>query len=232
LPDRSRGLDAFVIARIGHLTAALTIINTLQHPSPFEKTLTDMRHIDDVFPQHLLNAAPAPRRCHETADYLDHLLDERPDLHGAALPYANHDELAELVMTRLWNRTRATDLEALADISSHEECDFWIALAILLRVFPDPQSDPALIALATHLVDRINAGTWRMRYSETPIVSPRGVELYSKLSEGRPELSLSEETMSRALAHAAWLARGQKTATRFAMFNGAPIWAANNLEID
>ena len=99
-------------------------------------------------------------------------------------------------------------------------------------IFPDPQSDPALIALATHLVDRINAGTWRMRYSETPIVSPRGVELYSKLSEGRPELSLSEETMSRALAHAAWLARGQKTATRFAMFNGAPIWAANNLEID
>ena len=82
------------------------------------------------------------------------------------------------------------------------------------------------------LVARINAGTWRMRYSETPIVSPRGVELYSKLSEGRPELSLSEETMSRALAHAAWLARGQKTATRFAMFNGAPIWAANNLEID
>lgn len=186
-----------------------------------------MRQIDDVFPRHLLAAAPAPERCHESADYMDHLLDERPDLLSAALPYANHDELAELVMTRLWSRTRVTDLQGLADIAEHEECDFWIALAILLRVFPDPQSDHALVALAEFLIDRINSGILRLRYSDTPIISPRGVELYAKLAEGRPELALSTQVMHQAMTHAQWLERGQATAPRYAMFNGTPIRAAN-----
>lgn len=191
-----------------------------------------MTQLDTQFPQRILDAAPAPQRCYEAVDYLDHLLDERADLFSAAVPHATHENLAELVITRLWSRTRTADLQALAEIAEHPETDFWIGLAILLRVFPDPQSDPALVALAARLVARINAGTWRMRHSETPIISPRGLELYGRLSENRPDLSLTEEAIARAQSHAAWLERGRKAAPRFAMFNGNPVWAANHTDVD
>ena len=191
-----------------------------------------MTQIQDQFPHRILEAAPAPRRCYEAVDYLDHLLDERPDLFSAALPYAGHEDLAELVVTRLWSRARSADLQALAAIAEHPDCDVWIGLAILLRIFPDPRSDPALIALADSLVMKMNTGIWSLRYSATPVISLRGLELYAKLSANRPELALSSEVVAAAAAHAAWLDRGRRAAPRYAMFDGRPIWAANQTDPD
>ncbi|WP_136636881.1 hypothetical protein [Pseudooceanicola onchidii] len=191
-----------------------------------------MTLLTDQFPARILDAAPAPRRCYEAVDYLDHLLDERPDLFSAAVPFAGHEDLAELVMTRLWSRSRTADLQALAEIAEHPETDFWVGFAILLRVFPDPTSAPALVTLAARIVARINSGTWRLQHSVTPIISTRGLELYARLSENRPDLRLTDEAIARAEAHAAWLERGRKATPRYTTFNGTPIWAANTSDTD
>lgn len=187
-----------------------------------------MRRPESIFPAHILSAAPARDNCNCVAAYLNALLDERPDLLTAALPWAAHEDLADFVLTRRWTRGRTADLQALADIAEHPECDFWLALAILLRAFPDTQADLTIIALAEYLVARINDGDMRMRHSDTPVISPRGLELYVRLSADRPALQIGPDIVARARAHAAWLGRKRGAAPRVAMFNGAPIWAANH----
>ncbi|MEC7299967.1 MAG: hypothetical protein VXW43_14935, partial [Pseudomonadota bacterium] len=47
-----------------------------------------MTQLASLFPAHILAAAPVPARIIDASDYLDYLLDERPDLHSAALPHA------------------------------------------------------------------------------------------------------------------------------------------------
>ncbi|EAQ04078.1 hypothetical protein OB2597_08049 [Pseudooceanicola batsensis HTCC2597] len=186
-----------------------------------------MQNIETTFPAHVLKAAPAPETCAGPADYLSHLLDQRPDLCAAALPYAGHEDLAELVTGRMWSRDSGDDLRALGCISDHPECDFWVALAILLRIFPAPGAAPEHTALAVTLVDSINAGRRPMRHSATPVITTEGLRLYESLTEGRDALRISTAIAEKARAHAAWLDRGRRADARYAMFAGTPIWAAN-----
>lgn len=186
----------------------------------------------DIFPSHILAAQPAIGQSQSAAQYLNYLLEERPDLHSAALPWVGHDDLAELMLERHWSRIKATDLQALVDISEHSECDFWISLAILLRLFPDAHAEPPVMSLAHRLIDRINSHSYVMRHSHTPIISLQGLGLYAKIVENQPSLRLSDEIDSKARAHVKWLARTRTSAPRYAMFNGSPIWAANKADPD
>ncbi|SEJ79306.1 hypothetical protein SAMN05421762_0983 [Pseudooceanicola nitratireducens] len=186
-----------------------------------------MTQLASLFPAHILAAAPVPARIIDASDYLDYLLDERPDLHSAALPHARHADLADLILRRHWSNAKTTDMQALLDIADHPECDFWMSLAILLRIFPDAQAAPSVTTLARRLVTRMNSGACLLRHSDTPLISPRGLQLYARVAEDQPDLQLLPEIEDRALRHARWLSRRQANAPRYAMFNGAPIWAAN-----
>ena len=191
-----------------------------------------MDDLDRTFPQHILAAAPAPDRCGCPAEYLDHVLDACPDRFAEALPFASHDNLAELVMIRRWTRARAEDRQAFHDISVHPETDFWIVLAIMLRAFPAPGSGPAEHKLADHLIRLINDGSLRMRYSETPIISTRSIEIYNEMARTYPGMQIEKDIVRAAERHAAWLARGNKQDSRFALFDGMPIFAVNRADQD
>lgn len=188
--------------------------------------------LDETFPSHILAEAPPPDRCACPAEYLDHLLDDKPRLFFQALPHVSHRNLAELVMIRRWSRGRNPDRKAFYDIAAHPECDFWIVLAILVRVFPAPASGPAIQELARHMVDLANSGTLRLRYSDTPVVSTRCLTIYAELSAAHPDLQIAPEVAAAAEAHAAWLTRSRQRGQRMAMFDGMPIWAVNQADQD
>lgn len=182
---------------------------------------------EDIFPDHILIAVPLPFPMVDVPEYLNHLADTRPDVLTAALPYADHDDLAGLVLLRHWSPRRVTDMQALADIADHEQSDFWLALAVLLRLYPDEGAADTIKSLALRLVEAINAGTYPMRYSATPIISTRGLELYARIIADTPRLAISDEVAAKARAHAHWLMRKRPADARFAMFNGGMVWAAN-----
>lgn len=191
-----------------------------------------MDDLDRTFPQHILAAAPAPDRCGCPAEYLDHILDVHPEMLAEALPFASHDNLAELVMIRRWLRDRTEDRQAFHDISVHPEADFWVVLAILLRAFPSPGADKAERQLSEHLIALINGGGLRLRYSETPVISTRSIEIYVEMTRDMPELQMRSDVVRAAERHAAWLARGHKQDSRFALFDGMPIFAVNRADPD
>lgn len=186
-----------------------------------------MNYPEDIFPDHILMVAPLPFPMVNVPEYLNYLADDRPDVLTAALSYADHDDLGGLLVLRHWSRGRVTDMQALADIAEHPQTDFWIALAVLLRLYPDEASAGAIKSLALRLVESINADALPMRYSSTPIISTRGLELYALIVEGQPELAISDEMAAKAVAHATWLERKRPADARFALFNGGPMWAAN-----
>lgn len=196
------------------------------------RALTTMNNLHDIFPQYILDAAPVPDHANSMADYLNHLADQRPDLHGAALPWATHHDLVELILMRHWSRIRKSDLQALVDIAEHDECDFWVSLAILLRLFPDADAPEAVTALAQRIINRMNADALPLRFSETPIISNRSLELYERVVENIPALQISAFMSDKARAHADWVKRGRASRPQYAMFGGMPIWAANHGDTD
>jgi len=191
-----------------------------------------MNYPEDTFPDHILMVAPLPFPMVNVPEYLNYLADDRPDVLTAALAYADHDDLAGFLVLRHWSRGRVTDMQALADIADHPECDFWVAMAVLLRLYPDAASAEAIKSLALRLVDGINADTYPMRYSATPIISTRGLELYARIVADDPALAISAEITKKAQSHATWLMRKRPADARFAMFNGGPVWAANQGDTD
>lgn len=191
-----------------------------------------MTMLHDLLPQPLLTAAPVPERCYSLADYMDHLLDAQPELFSATLPFAGHDDLAELVLMRMWTRGRVWDRQALNEIADHPDCDFWIVLSILLRVFPAPNSGPEVREMTAALVRRMAAGEWRMRHSDTPVICDRSVDIYTDLTRNQPEFSLPDALANKARAHAAWVERGRVPGRGFAMFEGRAVFAANTSDQD
>lgn len=213
-----------------HMSATLTSLNGPEIESL--RVWFGMDDLHQIFPAHILNAAPPPDRCGCAAEYLDYMLDCQPHLLASALPHASHDELAELVLIRRWSRARPEDRQAMYEIARLEGCDFWLAFAMLLRAFPSPSSDEAEHALAAHLATLINSGTLRMQHSDTPVISRRGLDIYEELSRRHEALQIAPAIIRSAHAHAGWLERGRAPGRRYAMFNGNAILAANRPDPD
>lgn len=186
-----------------------------------------MAPLQDLLPQHILQAAPLPDRCFSLGDYLDHLMDEVPELVRPVLPHAGHEDLAELVMTRMWRRDKVWDRQTLADVADHPECDTWIGLSILLRMYPGETCGPEVHDLVASVTRRINDGTYPLRYSETPVICARSLEIHAMLSKHHPHLRLTPEAIRKARIHAEWIERGRAPGRGYAMFDGRPILAAN-----
>ena len=191
-----------------------------------------MDDLHQIFPAHILLAAPAPDRCGCAAEYLDHMLDTQPHLHASAVRYASHDDLAELVLIRRWSRARAEDRSAMYDIAAHPQCDFWIVLSMMLRAYPSPSSDDAERDLAQHLADLMNSGALRFQHTDTPMITHRGLDIYEELSRRHATLRIKPDLIQAGHAHANWLERGRAPGRNYAMFNGNAIVAANRHDID